>query len=57
MMLSILLAAILALVNAYLSVHCPPDGKPRTDLPLPHVSLTDNQALVVSWNGYKVIEG
>lgn len=47
----------LCLVNTYLSVHCPSDMEPRTDLPLPHILLTDNQALSVSWRGYKVIEG
>lgn len=47
----------LCLVNAYLSVHCPEGTKPRTDLPLPHIALTDNQALVVTCEGYKVIDG
>lgn len=47
----------LCLVNAYLSVHCPENMEPRTDLPLPHISLTDNQALAVTCGGYKVIEG
>lgn len=45
----------LCLVNAYLSVHCPPGEKPR-DMPLPHICLTDNQALEVGFNGYKLIE-
>jgi peptidase E len=47
----------LCLVNAYLSVHCPEGMEPRTDLPLPHIALTDNQALVVTYEGYKVING
>jgi len=47
----------LCLVNAYLSVHCPDNMKPGTDLPLPHIPLTDNQALAVSCGGYKLIEG
>ncbi len=53
----------LCFINAYLSVHCETDtqGKliipSRTDLPLPHISLTDNQAIAVSWEGYHVIEG
>lgn len=47
----------LALVNAYLSVHCPPDTAARNDLPLPHVPLSDVQALAVSWEGYEVITG
>lgn len=47
----------LALVNVYLSVHQPPDGKPRNDLPLPHIALTDNQALAVSMKSFEVVEG
>lgn len=47
----------LCLVNAYLSVHCPENMELRTDLPLPHIPLTDNQALVVTCGGYKVVEG
>lgn len=47
----------LCLVNAYLSVHCPENMELRTDLPLPHIPLTDNQALVVTCDGYKVVEG
>jgi len=46
----------LCLVNAYLSVHCKPGTPPRADLPLPHLPLTDSQALVVRWDGYQVIE-
>lgn len=46
----------LCLVNAYLSVHCPADAEARTDLPLPHIALTDNQALVVRWDGYEMIK-
>jgi len=47
----------LSLVNVYLSVHQPEGTLPRSDLPLPHIPLTDNQALVVSWAGYEIIEG
>ena len=47
----------LCLVNAYLSVHCPENMEPRTDLSLPHIPLTDNQALAVTCDGYKVVEG
>jgi peptidase E len=47
----------LCLVNAYLSVHCTANMKPRIDLPLPQINLTDQQALSVSINGYQVIEG
>ncbi len=46
----------LALVQAYLSVHQAPGTPPRTDLGLPHFSLSDNQALAVHWNGYELIE-
>ncbi len=45
----------LCLVNAYISVHQPVDSEARIDLPLPHVPLSDEQALVVGWNGYEVI--
>ncbi|MCL2401636.1 MAG: peptidase E [Oscillospiraceae bacterium] len=47
----------LCLINAYLSFHCPADTEARTDLPLPHIPLTGNQALAVSWDGYNLIEG
>lgn len=47
----------LCLINAYLSFHCPEGTEPRTDLPLPHIPLTGNQALEVRWNGYSLIEG
>lgn len=47
----------LCLINRYLSVHCKADAAPIDNLPLPHIPLTDNQALVVSWDGYHLIEG
>ena len=47
----------LGLINVYFTVHCSPGTLPRNDLPLPHIPLTDNQALAVSWNGYEIIEG
>ena len=50
-------AAGLCLVHAYISVHCAGDSKPNAALPLPHIPLTDNQALAVNWRGYQVIEG
>jgi hypothetical protein len=28
----------------------------RTDLPLPHLPLADNQALAVSWKGYQLVK-
>ncbi len=46
----------LALVPALLSVHCPADAKPRGDLPLPHLPLTDRQALAVAWDGWELLE-
>ena len=46
----------LCLINAYLSVHCQPGSKAKTALPLPHIPLTDNQAVIVRWDGYEVIE-
>ena len=45
----------LGLVNAYFTVHCEPGMLPRKDLPLPHIPLTDNQALAVNWQGYEII--
>ena len=47
----------LCLIHAYLSFHCPEGTKPKTDLPLPHIPLTSDQALAVTWDGYKMIEG
>lgn len=50
-------SAGLALVNAYLAVHCSVDQAARTDLPLPHIPLADNQAIAVSWSGYTLVQG
>jgi len=47
----------LGLISAYFTVHCTPGTLPRNDLSLPHIPLTDNQALAVSWNRYEIIEG
>jgi len=44
------------LINAYLSVHSQ-ESSVSADRPLPHILLTDSQALWVSWNGYELIEG
>jgi len=49
-------SAGLALVHAYLSVHCT-DETQLTDLPLPHIALTDRQALWVTYSGFGIIEG
>ena len=50
-------AAGLSLLHAYIDVHCEDGTKPRTDLPLPHVPLTDRQALWVTCTGFELIEG
>ena len=47
----------LGFIHEYFTVHCPPGTLPRTDLPLPHIPLTDNQALAVGWKGYEIIDG
>ncbi|MCL2188526.1 MAG: Type 1 glutamine amidotransferase-like domain-containing protein [Defluviitaleaceae bacterium] len=47
----------LCLINAYITVHCEAGTPARTDLPLPHIPLTENQALEVRWDGYTLIEG
>jgi len=47
----------LALINAYINVHCNEETVLRNDLPLPHVTLTDGQALWVSYSGYEILEG
>jgi peptidase E len=48
----------LCFINAYIAVHIgsDPDWKPNENLPLPHIGLTDEQALAVNWMGYEVIE-
>jgi hypothetical protein len=46
----------LCLINAYFTVHCKPGTPPRTDLPLPHLAVTKNQAFAVSWSGYELVE-
>ena len=45
----------LCLINAYVGVHYPEGSSPRTDFPLPHIPLTDNQAIAVRWDGYEII--
>lgn len=45
----------LCLINAYLSVHCTKDTIEK-ELPLPHICLRDNQALLVTYDGYRLIE-
>ncbi len=46
----------LCLIQAYLSVHCTADSSQRKDLPLPHICLKDNQAILVTGNEYQIIE-
>lgn len=46
----------LALVHAYISVHCANNTKQLT-LPLPHLTLTDRQAVWVTYSGFEVLEG
>jgi peptidase E len=46
----------LCLIQAYLNVHCLDDSRQRKDLPLPHVCLKDNQAILVTGNDYRLIE-
>lgn len=46
----------LALVHAYISVHCT-DSTNQLTLPLPHLTLTDRQAVWVTYSGFEVIEG
>jgi len=46
----------LCFIHAYLSFHCPEGTEPKTGLPLPHIPLSGGQALVVSWDGYELIE-
>jgi len=45
----------LGLTNIYFTVHSLPETPPRNDLPLPHIHLTDEQALAVSLDGYELI--
>jgi len=45
----------LGLMDAFFTVHCEPETVPRDDLPRLHIPLTDEQALVVWWDGYEVI--
>ena len=47
----------LGIIKAYFSVHCDKDAKKRTDLPLPHITLQENQAIELSFLGYKLIDG
>ena len=47
----------LGLVQVYFSVHCVNGTPCCTDLPLPHIALQENQAVEVSWDGYKLMDG
>jgi peptidase E len=46
----------LGLINAYFTVHCEAGTQNRSDLPLPHIALRENQAIELHWDGYKLIE-
>jgi len=54
----------LGLIKAYFSVHCvKPEGSPDQvwddefkGLPLPHITLQENQSLQLGWDGYKIIK-
>ena len=47
----------LGLIDAYFTVHCKPGTPNRTDFPLPHISLCENQALAVNSEGYELVDG
>ncbi|MCL2221466.1 MAG: Type 1 glutamine amidotransferase-like domain-containing protein [Oscillospiraceae bacterium] len=47
----------LGVIEAYGSAHCDDNIQIRTDLPLPHIALRENQALKLSWNGYELLDG
>ena len=47
----------LGLIEAYVTVHCDEGTKNRSDLPLQHISLQENQAIEVHWDGYTLIKG
>jgi len=47
----------LGLIEAYFTAHCDDNTQIRTDLPLPHIALKENQALKLSWNGYELLDG
>jgi len=45
----------LCLINAYLSFHCEAGTKPRDDMALPHIPLSEGQAIEVRWDGYTLL--
>lgn len=45
----------LSLINAYVSVHCSTGTEVKSELPFPHIMLTDDQALAVNSGGYEII--
>ena len=47
----------LGILHAYVSVHCAPGTPHRTDLPLPHIALCENQAITVTNDGFQVVSG
>ncbi len=46
----------LSLIHAHLTVHEAEGTQPLGNTPLPHIPLSDNQAVAVSWKGYELIE-
>ncbi len=46
----------LSLIHAHLTVHEAEGTEPSGNTPLPHIPLSDNQAVAVSWQGYELIE-
>jgi peptidase E len=47
----------LGLLKAYFTVHCEAGTQNRSDLPLPHIALQENQAIVLRWDSYEIIDG
>jgi len=47
----------LGILKAYFSAHCDDNTPIRTDLPLSHIALRENQAIKLSWNEYELIDG
>ena len=47
----------LGLLKAYVTIHNEAGTDHRSDLPLPHIALQENQAIVLRWDGYEVVDG
>jgi len=46
----------LGLIKAYIAIHCDVGTQNRSDLPLPHIALQENQAIELHSDGYELIE-